>query len=49
MFAAPEAQGRDYRMAAGMDPTLASLVDSTMAGEAFDAAEEKAAKENGWR
>jgi hypothetical protein len=49
MFAAPEGQGSDYRMAAGMDPSLASLVDSTMAGEAFDAAEEKAAKENGWR
>ena len=33
----------------GMDPNLAALVDATMAGEAFDAAKEKAAKENGWR
>ena len=49
MFAAPEGQGSDYRMAAGMDPNLAALVDATMAGEAFDAAKEKAAKENGWR
>jgi hypothetical protein len=49
MFAAPEGQGSDYRMAAGMDPNLAALVDATTAGEAFDAAKEKAAKENGWR
>ena len=49
LFAAPEGQGSDYRMAAGMDPNLASLVDSTMTGEAFDAAQERAAKEKGWR
>jgi hypothetical protein len=49
MFAAPEGQGNDYRMAAGMDPNLAALVDSTMAGEPFDAAAEKAAREKGWR
>jgi hypothetical protein len=36
-------------MAAGMDPNLAALIDSSMAGDAFDAAREKAAKENGWR
>lgn len=49
MFAAPEGQGGDYRMAAGMDPNLAALVDSTAAGEPFDAAAERAARENGWR
>ena len=49
MFAAPEGQTGDYRMAAGMDPNLAALVDSTIAGEAFDAAAEKAAKDKGWR
>jgi hypothetical protein len=49
MFAAPEGQGGDYRMAAGMNPNLAALVDSTLAGEPFDAAAEKAAKEKGWR
>jgi hypothetical protein len=36
-------------MAAGMDPNLAALVDSTMAGEPFGAAEERTAKEHGWR
>lgn len=49
MFAAPEGQGSDYRMAAGMDPNLAALVDTTMAGEAFDAPAEKAARDKGWR
>jgi hypothetical protein len=49
LFAAPEGQASDYRMAAGMDPNLAALVDSTMSGEAFDAAQERSAKEKGWR
>jgi hypothetical protein len=49
LFAAPEGQGSDYRMAAGMDPNLAALVDSSMAGEPFDAAQEKAALKRGWR
>ena len=49
LFAAPEGQGGDYRMAAGMDPNLATLVDSIMAGEPFDAAQEKAARDKGWR
>jgi hypothetical protein len=49
LFAAPEGQSSAYRMAAGMDPNLAALVDSTMAGEPFDAGQEKAAKEKGWR
>jgi len=49
MFAAPEGQSDQYRMAAGMDPNLAALVDSAIAGEPFDAAQEKAAKANGWR
>jgi hypothetical protein len=49
LFAAPEGQGGDYRMAAGMDPNLAALVGSTMAGEPFDAAQERSAKERGWR
>ena len=48
LFAAPEGQNSDYRMAAGMDPNLAALVDSSMAGEPFDAAQEKAAKARGW-
>jgi len=49
LFAAPEGQSGSYRMAAGMDPNLATLVDSTMAGEPFDAAQEKAARDKGWR
>jgi hypothetical protein len=49
LFGAAEGQGSDYRMAAGMDPNLAALVDSTMAGEPFDAAKENAAKERGWK
>jgi len=49
MFAAPEGQGNDYRMAAGVDPNLASLVQSTMAGEPFDADGEKASRDRGWR
>jgi hypothetical protein len=49
LFAAPEGQGSNYRMAAGMDPNLAALVDSTMTGEPFDAAQEKAARDKDWR
>jgi hypothetical protein len=49
LFAAPEGQASDYRMAAGMDPNLAALVDSSMSGGPFDAAAEKAAKEHGWK
>ena len=49
LFGAPEGQGSDYRMAAGMDPNLAALVDSTIAGAAFDEAQEKAAKAKGWK
>ena len=49
LFAAPEGQRGDYRMAAGMDPNLAALVDSTIAGEALDEAGEKAARDKAWR
>ncbi len=49
LFAAPEGQSGSYRMAAGMDPNLAALVDSTMSGEPFDAAAEKMAREKGWK
>ena len=49
LFAAPEGQAADYRMAAGMDPNLAALVNSTIAGEPLDAAAERAAKQRGWR
>lgn len=49
LFPAGEGQSGDYRMAAGMDPNLAALVGSTMAGEPMDAAREKAARRRGWR
>lgn len=49
LFAAPEGQGSAFRMAGGIDPNLAALVDSTMAGEPLDAAQEKQAKERGWK
>jgi len=49
MFAAPEGQASDYRMASGMNPALAELVDSTIAGEPFGAAEEASAAERGWK
>ena len=43
------ATGGDYRMAAGTDPRLASVIDEAMAGDAADAASERAARDNGWR
>lgn len=49
LFAAPEGQSSDYRMASGMDPALAALVDSTLEGEPFDAAQEQAARQNRWK
>ena len=44
-----EGQGTDYRMAAGQDPRLAEMIATTIAGEPFDAAQERAAKDKGWR
>jgi hypothetical protein len=49
LFATPEGQASDYRMAAGMDPNLAALIDSAIAGEPFGAAQERAARDRGWR
>lgn len=49
LFAAPEGQSSEYRMAAGIDPNVAGLIDSTMAGEPFNATQERAAKQRGWR
>ena len=49
LFAAPEGQSGPYRMAAGMDPNLATLIDSTMAGEPFGADQESAAQARNWR
>ena len=49
LFSAPEGQSGDFRMAAGTDPNLAALIDSTIEGEPFDADQERAAKARSWR
>lgn len=49
LFPAAEGQAGDYRLAAGNDPRLASLIGETITGEPFDAAQEKAARDAGWR
>jgi hypothetical protein len=49
LFAAPEGQAGPYRMAAGADPNLAALIDSTRTGEPFDADQERSAQAAGWR
>jgi hypothetical protein len=36
-------------MAAGQDPNLAELIDATISGEPFDAAQEARALQGGWR
>ena len=43
LFQAGEGQQGEFRMAAGPDPRLAELVDSTIAGEPLDAAAERKA------
>lgn len=48
LFAAPEGSASEYRMAAGPDPRLMDMVDESIAGEPFDAAQEAKAKERGW-
>ena len=49
LFPAAEGQSDPYRMAAGMDPNLAALVDSTISGDPFGPAQEKAAQRQGWK
>ena len=49
LFQAPEGQDQPYRMAAGSDARLASLIESSIAGEPFDAAQEQQARDSGWR
>ncbi len=48
-FGAPEGQSGDYRMATGMDPSLAALIDATMAGDAFEAGDEREAMQRRWK
>lgn len=49
IFAPTEGSAGDYRMAAGQDPRLASLIGETIAGEPFDAAQERSARDRNWR
>lgn len=49
LFGATGEAAGAYRMAAGGDPRLASLVDGTISGEPLDAADEAAAQDKGWR
>ena len=49
VFQGAEGQSTDYRMAGGPNPQLLEEVDAVIDGEPFDAAEEKAAAEKGWR
>jgi anti-sigma factor RsiW len=43
------AAGGGYRLASGGDPRLMDLVGGLMVGEAFNAAQERAARASGWR
>lgn len=49
LFPSGEGQAGDIRMAAGPDPAVAAVVDRVIDGDAFDAAQEKAARDAGWR
>lgn len=49
LFASAPAAAGDYRMASGMSPQLAGLVDEQIVGEPFDAAQERSAQRRGWR
>jgi hypothetical protein len=49
LFQDAEGQSTDYRMAAGPDPRLMDMVDESIAGEPFDAAQERAAITRHWR
>ena len=48
LFQNAEGQSSDYRMAAGADPRLMDMVDDSIAGEPFDAAQEQEASRRGW-
>ena len=49
VFQGSEGQSTDYRMAGGPNPRLLEEVDAIIDGDPFDAAQEKAAAEKGWR
>lgn len=48
LFQGATDQSGDYRMATGADPALATLIDSNILGDPFDAATERQALIQGW-
>jgi hypothetical protein len=48
LFQNAQGESSEYRMAAGADPRLMDMVDDSMAGEPFDAVQERAALRRGW-
>jgi hypothetical protein len=49
LYQSPIGQTSDYRMASGQDLQLMEAVEASIDGEPFDAEQERAAKEEGWR
>ena len=49
VFQAPEGHAGEYRMAASTDPRLVALIESTVAGEPFNVAQERQARDSGWK
>ena len=49
VFQSPAGQATEYRMASGTDPRLAAIVDDNIAGEPFDAEQERRARDTGWK
>lgn len=49
LFAAPEGQAGEFRMASGSDPRLAAMIEEMIAGDPLDANAEAQARARGWR
>lgn len=49
LFQGAQSQASDYRMASGTDPQLMEAVEAVIVGEPYDAAQEKAALDDGWK
>lgn len=49
LFGAEQGRKGEFRMASGLNPELARLVDTEIDGEAFNAPQERTARDAGWR
>jgi hypothetical protein len=49
LFQGSEGSATDFRMAGGANPQLMEAVDASIDGEPFDATQERAAMDRGWR